>query len=209
MGKTRRAKLHAGTPASRSPAPIRTPRSARLPDGPSIGILILSGGLSLILLLGMMLLDQALKTPAAPSGIISLELAGSLAAAQRILDSWQASARIQAGISLGLDFFFLSAYAFTLSGASRKVAARLSMFCLWCKFWGEILAKAAWLAGGLDAVENLALIRVLIGSGDAWQPVLAAGCAWLKFGLAAIILSYIGLGGVVILLQRWRVRKAR
>jgi hypothetical protein len=157
----------------------------------------------------MVLLDQALKTPEAPSGIIALELAGSLDAAQRILDAWDTSARVQAGISLGLDFFFLSAYAFTLAGASQKVAAGLSGYYLWCKPLGAILAKAAWLAGGLDVVENLALIRVIIGSGQVWQPVLAAGCAWLKFGLAAIILIYIGLGGVVIILQRRDVRKSR
>jgi len=185
-----------------------TPPSARLSEGPPIGILILGAGVSLVLLLGMLRLDQALKSPAAPSGIISFELARTPAAAQRIIDSWNASARIQAGISLGLDFFFLAAYAFTLAGACRKVAAHLPGYRVRWMLMGGMLARAAWLAGCLDVVENLALIQFLIGPGQAWQPVVAAWCAWPKFGLAAIILLYIGFGGAVIALQRRGVRKA-
>lgn len=166
--------------------------------------LILGAGLCLGLLMGMMLLDQALRTPAAPHGIVSLELAGAPAGAQRILDSWSVSARIQAGISLGLDFFFLAAYAFTLAGMCRKVAVHLPAGYPFFKSMGGLLAGAAWLAGGLDGVENLALIGYLTGPGEAWQPVLAAGCAWPKFSLTALILLYIILGEAVILVAKKR-----
>ena len=37
--------------------------------------------------------DEPLKTDAAPQGIISYELAGSISCAQKILDSWDASAQ--------------------------------------------------------------------------------------------------------------------
>ena len=110
---------------SRPRAQSGRPLMRHLPEDPSASALIFGAGVSLFLLLGMMLLDQALRTSAAPHGIVSFELAGSLAAAQRILASWPVAARIQAGISLGLDFSFLAAYAFTLSGASRKVAVHL------------------------------------------------------------------------------------
>lgn len=180
------------------------PPSGKLFGEPPSAALILGIGLCLGLLLGMMLLDRSLQTPAAPHGIISLELAGSPATAQSILDSWSVSARIQAGISLGLDFFFLAAYAFTLSGICRKVAAHLPA-CYPCfKIAGGLLAGGAWLAGGLDGIENLALIGFLTGPGQAWQPVLAAGCAWPKFGLTALIFLYISLGGAVILVSKKR-----
>ena len=183
-----------------------TPSPEHLPKGPSVRALALGAVVSIVALLGMVLLDQSLRTPAAPNGIVSLELAGSLAAAQRILDTWPAAARIQAGISLGLDFSFLAAYAFTLAGACRKVAFYLSPEGRWCRPMGGILAKAAWVAGCLDGVENLALIQFLISPYLAWPPVLAACCAWPKFGLAAIILFYIGLGGAMIATRRWRAR---
>ena len=181
-----------------------TPASGHLPESPSIRALALGAVASLVVLMGMVLLDQALRTPAAPNGIVSLELAGSLTAAQHILDSWPAAARIQAGMSLGLDFSFLAAYAFTLAGACRKVASYLPPEGTCCRSMGGILAKAAWGAGCLDVVENLALIKFLIGPPLAWPPVLAACCAWPKFGLAAVILLYIGLGGAVITVRRWR-----
>lgn len=189
------------TCCSRTQAREEMPRSGKLFGEPSLSALVIGAGLCLALLLGMMSLDRALRTPAAPHGIISLELAGSPAAAQRILDSWSVSARIQAGISLGLDFFFLAAYAFTLAGVCRKVAVHSPGSCPFLKPVGGLLAGAAWLAGGLDGIENLALIGFLTGPGLAWQPVLAAGCAWPKFGLTALILLYIGLGGAVILWQ--------
>ena len=159
--------------------------------------------MSVILLLGMMVLDRALKTPAAPAGIISLELVGSLAGAERIIGSWDESARIQAGISLGLDFFFLVAYAATLAGACRLVGAHLTFH--WLTLMGTVLAWGAWVAGFLDVIENLALIQLLIGHGEAWQPVLAALCAWPKFGLAGCALVYILTGGAVLF---WNHRRS-
>ena len=181
-----------------------TPSSEHLPDSPPIRALALGAVVSLVVLLGMVSLDQALRTPAAPNGMVSLQLAGSLAAARHILDSWPAAARIQAGISLGLDFSFLAAYAFTLAGACRKVASYLPPQSRWCRPMGGILAKAAWVTGCLDVVENLALIAFLIGPDLTWPPVLAACCAWPKFGLAAVILLYIGLGGAMITVRRRR-----
>ena len=177
-----------------------------VPDTPAAGLLILGAGLSLVLLLGMVALDRSLKTPAAPAGIISFELAGSPAAAEEILASWDPSARIKAGISLGLDFFFLAAYAFTLAGVSRHVAGRLPPRFRRLRALGGLMAKGAWLAGGLDVVENLALIQLLTGNDKVWLPVLAAWCAWPKFSLAACALTYIGAGAVVLIVRgkgRW------
>lgn len=168
----------------------------------SMRALVIWAGVSVVLLLGMIALDRDLKTPAAPVGIISLELVGSLSGAERIIDSWDEPARIQAGISLGLDFFFLVAYAATLAGACRLVAARLVSNRL--SILGRLLAWGAWGAALLDAIENLALIQLLIGHGEAWHPMLAALCAWPKFGLAGFALLYILTGGAMVFLARRR-----
>ena len=178
------------------------PAAAPPPDHSAAGQLILGAGLSLVLLLGMVALDRSLKTPAATVGIISFELAGSKAAAAEILASWDETARIKAGISLGLDFFFLAAYAFTLAGASHKVAGYLPRHFRHLRALGGLAAGGAWLGGALDAVENLALIQLLTGNDKAWLPALAAWCAWPKFGLAACALIYIGAGGILVGMQR-------
>ena len=169
-------------------------------ERPSMRMLAISAGLSLALMLGMMVLDRALKTPEAPAGIISFELVGTLAGAESIIGSWDEPARIQAGVSLGLDFFFLVAYAVTLAGACRWVAVRLASHRL--QGLGTVLAWGAWGAALLDTIENLALIQLLIGRGEAWHPVLAAFCAWPKFGLASGALLYIFTGAAMIFLAR-------
>lgn len=168
----------------------------------SVRVLIISAGVSVVLMLGMMVLDRDLKTPVSPAGIISFELVGTLTGAERIIGSWDESARIQAGISLGLDFFFLVAYAGTLAGACLLVSTHLKSYGL--TLLGTILAWGAWGAAILDAIENLALIQLLLGNGEAWHPLLAALCAWLKFGLAGCALLYILTGGMMILWARCR-----
>jgi len=166
----------------------------------TMAALVIGAGLSVVLLLGMVVLDRALKTPAAPAGIISFELVGTLAGAESIMDSWDEPARIQAGVSLGLDFFFLVAYAYTLAGACRLVAARFASTRL--RVLGMVLAWGAWGAALLDTIENLALIQLLIGHGESWHPRLAALCAWPKFGLAGCALLYIFAGGALMFRAR-------
>ena len=60
--------------------------------------------LTLVLMLVLLRIDAPLQTDAAPMGIVSYELAGSVDGAQRILDSWDPTARLYAAFSLGLDY---------------------------------------------------------------------------------------------------------
>ena len=59
--------------------------------------------LSVILILQE--LDRPLQTEAVPWGIVSFELAGDLARALGILESWGASGRVYDGLRLGLTCF--------------------------------------------------------------------------------------------------------
>jgi hypothetical protein len=51
-------------------------------------------------------LDQPMRTPAAPAGIVSFELAGNTDKAGAMLASWNAGARLNAAFGLGFDFLF-------------------------------------------------------------------------------------------------------
>src|SRR5262245_60815046 len=97
--------------------------------------------------------DQPLRTTAAPQGIISYALAGSVEQAGRMLDSW-AGARAYAGFSLGFDYLYMPTYSTTIA-----------LGCLWAAgvYGGGLAALAVplawgqWLAALLDAEENVAL----------------------------------------------------
>jgi hypothetical protein len=140
-------------------------------------------------------LDADLRTSASPHGIVGFELAADREAARRMLDAWGGEGRRLAALSLRLDFLFLAAYAPGLAllctaaaERARRAGSRLSTLAALVA-WGQLAA------GGLDAIENLALLRVLEeGAASAGWPALAAACAWPKFALVGA-----GLGQVLTL----------
>lgn len=137
------------------------------------------------------LLDQPLRTPAAPSGTVSFELAGSVEKAREIVDSWDAGARMNSAFGLGFDYLFMPIYATALSlGVLLAVDRRRGG---WSAL-GKALGWAAFAASGFDSVENLALFSILKGNVFAPYPQIAAGCATIKFVLIFAGLFY-GLTG--------------
>ena len=144
-------------------------------------ILWTSGILTLLLTMALSYIDHPLKTMAAPHGIVSFELAGSLDSAMAILNSWDARAKIFAGLSLGIDFLYLVSYSIFLFllilGQARKLQQR---FPLLYRF-GIVLMSMQILAAIFDAVENYGLIRLLTGTHDQIFASLAFFCSTLKF----------------------------
>jgi len=136
-------------------------------------------------------LDANLRTPASPHGIVSFEFAGDRASADRMLEAWGSQGRRAAARSLRLDFVFLAAYAPGLALLCAAVADRARAVRSGWAAPGALLAWGQLAAGGLDALENLALLRVLGGSSDDAWPALAAACAWPKFALVAAGLVYL------------------
>lgn len=161
---------------------------------------LLADTLLLSLILGWV--GQPLTTPAAPNGIVSFELAGSPAASQAILDSWEPLARLHAAFIQGLDFLYLLVYAvtFALAGLfSANVIQRLG--------WplarlGKPVAFGFALAALFDLVENIALVLILLGTVRSPWPEVAAVCAWLKFGLLFAGMVYIFYGAALYLADR-------
>ena len=138
-----------------------------------------------------------LKTPAAPQGIVSFELAGDGPSAQAILDCWDCQARAHAGFNLGFDFVFMLLYSSAIGLACVWVACVLPSRYRPLAAVGLTLAWGQWLAALLDVVENVALLVILLDSPVAPWPQVALWCAVPKFALVFLGLGYVALGAVV------------
>ena len=155
--------------------------------------------LTLLLSAVLFLTGEPLRTRAAPAGILSYEFAGTTAKATEILNSWDESAKSAAGFNLGLDYLYLLAYSTTIAlaivwlttGLELKPPVLAAALLL---AWGQ------WLAALLDAVENVALVTMLLNAPvDPW-PAVAFICASIKFLLIALGLIYT----IAALLYRFR-----
>jgi hypothetical protein len=145
--------------------------------------------LSAILLLQLRGLDEPLRTPETPQGIVGFELARTRAEADRMLVAWRAAGALEAAkVSLGVDMGFLLAYPFFLRSTvgllRRRVrAGRLAR-------GGDWLAHAVLLCVPLDLAENLLLWRMVDGGATAWGAGAAAACAGVKFLLVAAAVGW-------------------
>ena len=139
--------------------------------------------LTLLIFAIFRVLDAPLRTPAAPNGIVSYELAGNIKPAAEILGSWDARSQLFAAFGLGLDYLFMPAYALTLSLGILLAAGRHA---------GAFAKIGAWLGWGalaaalFDAVENFSLWQFMLGDFQALWPRLAAICATVKFTLLVL-----------------------
>nr|BAL56603.1 hypothetical conserved protein [uncultured prokaryote] len=158
--------------------------------------------LALLTMASLQVLDAPLHTAAAPAGIISFQFARDLESAHRILASWGPEARVYAGLSLGVDYLFMVAYACALGLGCVLVARRLGRWDGGLAALGMALSWGQWMAALLDALENYALIRLLLGSERALWPALAYGCALPKFLIVGEGILFIGVGGILSLLRR-------
>jgi len=153
--------------------------------------LVLSILATLALMVTLNALGAPLRTEAAPAGIVSFEFAGSLAAAQRMIESWGGTGPIYAGLNLGLDYLFLISYPLSIGLACVMVSRRLRARGGGFSKLGIGLAWGQGAAGLLDALENYSLIRVLLGTRIESWPLVARISATGKFCLVALGLSYV------------------
>lgn len=162
--------------------------------------------LTFILMVALNGLNGPLKTQAAPAGIISYELAGDLARAEGMVDSWGESGRVYAGLSLGLDYLYLVTYPAAIGLGCLLVARRLEKTGSQMPQLGGYMAWAVLAAGLLDAVENYALARVLLGTDWEGWPILAQFCASVKFLAIGLALLYVLAGGILALIRKQSAR---
>jgi len=158
-------------------------------------------GLTILLMAVFMVTGAPLTTKAAPYGVISFEVAGSVECTQKILDSWDANAQLRAAFGLGLDFVFMVAYASTIAFGAGIASKRLRQKGWPLAKWGNLLAWGVILAALLDVVENIALTAMLFGSVVSPFPEIARWCAIPKFILIFTGIVYVIYGGVVALVE--------
>jgi hypothetical protein len=164
--------------------------------------------MTLVVMVLMNLDGAQIVTEAAPSGIVSFELAGSTAKASAIIASWGQRAQLYAAFGLGFDYVFMLAYAATISLACLWAADVLRAHG-WPMAWlGVPLAWGVWLAAALDAIENLALGVLLLEAVQSPWPAIARWCATFKFALVFLGLVYAFLGLAVYLVSRLLPRQS-
>ena len=169
-----------------------------------------STALALLTMIALQLLGAPLRTEASLSGIVSFELAGSLAKIEAILTSWDPTTRIYAGLNLGLDYLFIGTYVGAIGLGCMLVAENLDRHGRLLGAAGMLLSWGMLLAGALDCVENYALIKLLLGSRANILAVIARFCAIPKFLIVLLGLLYVILGAVSssVLAKRGRQRAA-
>ena len=145
---------------------------------------------------------SSLRTPAAPNGIVSFELAGTPEKAEQIIASWTSMKGFDilewrviisnSAFGLGLDYLFMPVYAFTLAFGVLLAAGRHGG---WPKSLGVVAGYGAFAAAVFDAVENYALFQILLGKVYSPYPEVAFYCASIKFGLLIFgLVTAIGCG---------------
>lgn len=158
--------------------------------------------LSLIFFIVVMgYLDSYLITEESPNGIVSFELAKDISKSRSIIDSWNETARIAAGISLGLDFLFLLVYSVFIALLISKLNDSLwkdhSFYIV-----SKILIIAIFIAAAFDAIENVALIKIMLGdSRDIW-PLIAFYFASMKFIIILSCIIFISISSIILLFKK-------
>lgn len=162
--------------------------------------------LALTLLVGgvIALIDEGLRTPAAPLGIVSFELCAYSNACADVVASWDSKARQLAALSLGIDYLFLVLYPAVIFVSLLLVAPllppRLERFTRGSGW-------AAWGMGFADAFENYFLTQMLLSEsvlGLGWP---AAVFASIKFAILAFTLTWFAVAGVMCAVKKARTPK--
>jgi hypothetical protein len=148
--------------------------------------------------------NQPLENATAPLGILSLQFAGELAAATRIVQSWGETEWLYATFNLGFDYLYLACYALFLSATCSWLARAWRHDAQGFATAGFLLAWAMFAAAALDMIENVALWQLLLGSMNAHGPRLATTCAILKFGIILAGVGYIAIGLLAMLRRAHR-----
>jgi hypothetical protein len=124
----------------------------------------------------MLILDRPLRTSGVtPFGMLGLEVAGDADTVQTISGAWRNADLLSvAAFNVGADYLYIPVYPLCLSlgcvYASRRVSSKALVTA------GLALAWLQWLAGVFDAVENVALLKMIWGNTSPIWPSLARAC---------------------------------
>ncbi len=147
-------------------------------------IIIAISCLCLIVLLRVQ--GAVLITAKTPSGILDLEFANSPAKLYDAIAAWESIVVKQ---NIWIDFLFIPTYVLLLSLLSSIFSNKWSLIFL--SKVGEILARAAFVAGFLDIAENLLMLQSIAGNYTPSSLWLTYYCASIKFSIVFFIILYL------------------
>ena len=160
-----------------------------------IGLVLITVGVAY----GLRLQGKPLSTDKLPKGILAIELPWTAERAFEVVASWEQKGLL--GIAreqVYYDFLFLVLYPFTLSILCAWLAG--SVPPKWT-ITGMLVSWAVLLSGPLDAIENIAILRMLRGSQNAPAPQIASIAAAIKFTLVFAAFGYLAAGGLRALIH--------
>ncbi len=149
--------------------------------------------------------DGFLKTDMSKNGILSFELAKESYMSGEIINSWNSTAKTAAGLSLGFDFLFLLIYASFLSMLIFKINNALYKNSLKNNL-SKFIILSPFIAAFFDVIENIALIKLLLGDIQMKWSLIAYYFAIMKFSLLAIVISYILVGFSILIFRNKKNR---
>ncbi len=145
--------------------------------------------------------DRFLVNETTPNGIFSFELASTLERSTEIINSWSNLSRTYAGLSLGFDFLFLFIYSLFIALLTHKLNVRLWIGKPLFKL-GELLIWSMYLVAIFDIIENVSLIKLLIGSSQQLWVSIAYCFALMKFILIGTSILYILTNSFILLFKK-------
>ena len=152
----------------------------------------------------MRYLDSEIQNNETAQGIISFELAKDLSKSEAILNAWNMESKTAAGMSLGFDFLFLLVYSLFISILIDTLNERLwkhtkiytiGVILIWCMF----------LAALFDMIENVALIKLLLGDLEQKWSSIAYYFAISKFSLLILGLLFIFISSFILILKKSKI----
>lgn len=140
-------------------------------------------------------LNLPLITSAAPTGIVSHQLAWTPLKAQTILASWDTRASLFATFGLGLDYLFMPSYALAVALGALLAAGRHKG---WFSRLGTWVTYGVFVGILFDALENAGqALQLLNGIVTAPVTLFVGFCATFKFTLLLLSVLY-GLVGWIL-----------
>ena len=156
---------------------------------------------TVILISVMRFFDSQIQYTSNTNGIISFELAKGLSTSEAILDSWNTLAKTSAGMSMGFDFLFLIVYTSFISILIHKLNELLwkhsKIYSL-----GIVLIWCVFLAGFFDIIENIALIKLLLGDLQQKWSSIAYYFALAKFTLLLLGIIFIFINSIILFFKK-------
>jgi len=155
----------------------------------------------IINIIAIRIFDSPLKNKVCSSGITSFELAKDINTTKDILNSWDANAKINMSLSLGFDFLFLLVYssfiALLIFNVNNRLWKNKPIYKL-----GKFLILLIFIAAFFDIIENIALIRLLLGDLRQIWASTAYYFAIIKFGIVLITIIYLFINWLILLFKK-------